>query len=42
LDITLRLGEIVRVNELVQVDGIGPTENSMVVEINRFILVNSF
>tara|TARA_Y100000310_G_scaffold190047_1_gene190028 strand:- start:7069 stop:7179 length:111 start_codon:yes stop_codon:yes gene_type:complete len=29
-------------NELAQVDGIGPQENSMAVEINRFILPNSF
>ena len=42
MDIILRLGEIVRVNELVQVDGTGQTENTMVRETNRFILAFNF
>jgi len=44
LDITLRLGETVKINpnEQEQVDLIGPTENTMVVETNRFILAINF
>ena len=41
MDITLSHGEVDQ-NELVQVDGIGPQENTMVVETNRFILAINF